>query len=98
MDNKNKEKHMLEVRGKVRELYMNSGIGMEEILKVIANDSCYFTQYEGSDPSVYDFWRHIERLLVQWRKINKGKNLKIYSPDWDETSKNRCFETSVEIS
>ncbi len=70
-----KEKHIYEVRGKVRDLYMNSGIGMEEILEALVKDACYFTQYEDK---LYEFWVNIERDLKKWREMNTGKSLKIY--------------------
>ena len=96
----NKEKHMFEVRGKVRDFYMNSGIGIEEILEVIAADSCYFTQYDNIDDRIYDFWVHIERLLKEWKKQNNGKSIKIYSPDWESAKKGKVkvWSNSIEIS
>jgi len=93
-----KEKHMLKVRDKVRHLYMNSDIGMEEILEVIADDSCYFTQYDDVDNRVHNFWLHIERELKKWKKENKGKSLKIYSPDWHKADENKVWSNSIEIS
>ncbi len=95
---KEKEKHMLKVRDKVRHLYMNSDIGMEEILEVIADDSCYFTQYDNVDDRVSNFWLYIERILKEWKKENNGKSLKIYSPDWDKADENTVWSNSIEIS
>lgn len=92
------EKHMLEVRGKVRELYMNSGISMEEILEVIAYDACYFLQHEGFDKRKYDFWLHIEKDLMEWRKNSNNKSLKIHCPDWNKTGKKRVWNSGIEIS
>ncbi len=95
---KKKEKHIYEVRGKVRDLYMNSGIGMEEILEVLAYDACCFTQYDSVDQRIHNFWLHIERDLKEWKKKNNGKSLKIYSPDWDKAGENKVWSNSIEIS
>ena len=91
MNNKEKEKHMLEVRTKVRDLYMNSDIGMEEILEVIVYDACCFTQCDEYDV-LYEFWVHIERDLKKWREKNNGKSLKIYIAGYGKgISKSRAF-------
>lgn len=69
-----KEKRIIDLRGKVRKLYVNSGYGMEEILRALIDDACYFTQY---DDVLYEFWIQIERDLNEWIKKNSGETLKI---------------------
>lgn len=96
MANEDKEKRIYEMRGKVRDLYMNIGIGMGEILEVIVDDTSYFTQYEDK---LYEFCLNIERDLKEWRKKNNRKSLNIYCPCWGkEISGDKAFITVAVMS
>lgn len=98
-----KEKRMLKVRDKVRDLYTNSGIGMEEILEVIIDDACYYAQHKGisefADGNVEEFWLHIERDLKKWREKNNGKSLKIYIAGYEKgISEDKAFISEIVMS
>ena len=74
---RNSERSIIKAKNAVRNFYINSGIGMEEILEVIVKDACYFTRY---DDDLHEFWVHIEKDLESWKKSDLRKSLKIFHP------------------
>jgi hypothetical protein len=55
---------MYNSKTKIRMLYMQTELGLEEILEVIVKDACYITR---NNAELYEFWSHIEKDLEAWK-------------------------------
>ncbi len=95
MYDKKKQDRAIKIRGMVRDLYFNTEISIEEILKEIINDAIYFTQCEDEH---FKFWLQIDDKLDEWMKKNNGKSLKLYCSAWNNYPKGKSFHTGSGMS